>query len=126
MSAVDTKQAGAMNNTLGATLIAGGVGIALFARAHRPIEGFMDALGRGPTAWAFKPEFYTGILLFAALCGLAGILRIVRGNRVPNIAKMLSKEESGLERIKAAKELLNAGAIDAAEFDRIKMRALEN
>ena len=91
-----------------------GIGLGLFAMyfIQRP-----DYNSR-----AFGPY---GILFFAALFALAGILRLAQGKKASNIGKILSGEGSGLDQIKKAKELLDAGAIDAAEFERIKRSALD-
>lgn len=120
----DTKQASGKNTTTGVVLIIVGLAIGLFAYAHRPPEGFVDAMNRADS-WVFKSGVYYVILFIAALCGLAGILRLAKGKKTPNISKILSGEGSSLDEIKKAKDLLDAGAIDAAEFEKIKKSALE-
>lgn len=84
----------------------------------------MDAMQRSDS-WAFKPQVYYGILLIAALFGLAGILRIVKGTaKSVNSAATAPSGTSNLEEIKKAKELLDAGAITFAEFEKIKSNAI--
>lgn len=64
------------NQTIGSTLLVLGAALGIFAYAHRPIEGFGDALTRNST-WVLKPEPYYGALFVAALFVIAGILRFV-------------------------------------------------
>ncbi len=125
MSTSDTKQTvDGKNTTTGAVLIIIGLAIGLFAFAHRPPVGFVDAMNR-EGSWMFKSGAYYTILFIAALCGLAGVLRLAKGKKTPNIAKILSGEGSSLDQIKKAKELLDSGAIDATEYEKIKKKALE-
>ena len=124
MSADEKKKSGGKGTTAGVMQIVLGIGIALFACAHRPPTGFMDEINRAGS-WYFKPGMYYVILFIAALFALAGILRLVQGKKAPKIAQILSGEGSSLDQIKKAKELLDSGAIDAAEFERIKKTALE-
>ncbi len=58
------------NVTIGSILIILGLGIGLFAYAHRPPDGLVDAMNRGDS-WAFKPNIYYVIMFIAALFGLA-------------------------------------------------------
>jgi hypothetical protein len=109
----------------GAGLIVIGLVIGIFAYAHRPPDGFVDAMNRAGS-WAFKPGVYYVVLFIAIACGLAGILRIAKVKKAPRIAKFISGGEgSSLDEIRKAKELLDAGAIDETEFKKIKQRALE-
>ncbi len=111
---------------IGIILMVVGVGLGLFAYAHRPITGIMDGMQR-VDSWAFKTEAYYGILFIAALFVLAGILRLVLGISASSAASKPSVAgESKLDQIKKAKELLDAGAITAAEFEKIKKSALDS
>lgn len=112
MSSGASNPSSSKGNTTGVVQIVVGIGLGLFAYAHRPVEGFIDAMQRADS-WAFKPSIYYGILFIAALLALAGVLRLTQGKKAPNIGKILSGEGSGLDRIKKAKELLDSGAIDA-------------
>ena len=118
-------QGGTNSTTSGVVLIVIGLVIAFATYSHRPPDGFMDAMNRADS-WAFKPEFYYLFLFISALCGLAGILRIMKGKKPTNIARIISGGQgSSLEEIRKAKELLDAGAIDASEFEAIKKKALD-
>lgn len=125
MTTSETIPSSGKSTAMGTVQIVIGIALGLFAYAHRPPVGFMDAMNRADS-WAFKPSFYYVILFIAALCVLAGILRMAKGKRAPNIAAILSGgEASSLDEIKKAKDLLDAGAIDMSEFEKVKKRALE-
>lgn len=123
MSNSDSAPSNGNNTTVGTIQIVIGLAIGLIAYAHRPPEGFMDAIQRGGS-WALNPNAYYGCLFFAGLFVLAGIVRFTRGQKSPNIENNPSGEGSSLDQIKKAKELLDAGAINAAEFEKIKKKAL--
>lgn len=63
---------------IGAFLFVAGLALGFFTYAHRPPEGFMDALQRADS-WAFKREVYYILLFVSALFGVAGLLRIAKG-----------------------------------------------
>ena len=124
MSTSESNQGGRNNSTTGVILIVICIALGLFTYAHRPPDGFVDAMNRGDT-WVFKSGIYYVIMFIVALIGLAGIMRLVKGKKTPEIARILSGEGSSLDQIKKAKELLDSGAIDSAEFEKIKKKALE-
>ncbi len=107
-----------MGKIVGWVQIGVGLRLVLFASEHRPVSGLVDAMSRRET-WVFNPLPYYLVLLFAALLVWFGYIR-VRGRRAAR------REDGGeaLERITKAKELLDAGAIDPGEFERIKKEAL--
>lgn len=68
------------HTTIGSILAVAGLGLGFFTYAHRPAEGFMDALQRSDS-WAFKSEVYYALLFLAALVLVAGALRLAKGLR---------------------------------------------
>lgn len=107
------------------------VGILLFvwARSHSPNMGFGEMMTK-MDSYILKPEVYYGAITIAVLFALGGAINLVKslqaeGKKGLNIGKILTGEGSSLDEIKKAKELLDAGAIDAAEFERIKKSAME-
>ena len=71
-----------------------------------------------------------GLFLILTVCWLAvairGTVKLFKSVQGSKIGKRLTGEGSGLDQIKKAKELLDSGAIDAAEFEKIKKEALES
>ena len=105
-----------------------GIGIFIWARAHSPNMGFGEMLTKADSFILKEPVYYA-VLGIAALFAIGGIINVVKslgadGKTALNVAKSLTGQDTGLEKIKKAKELLDAGAIDAAEFAKIKKEAL--
>ena len=107
------------------------VGILLFmwARAHSPNMGFGEMITK-MDSYIIKPPVYYSAIIIAVLFAIGGAINLVKslqtdGSKPLNIAKILSGAGSSLDQIKKAKELLDAGAIDAAEFEKIKKDALD-
>ncbi len=66
------------NIITGTILIILGLGLGFFTQAHRPPEGFMDALNRADS-WAFKNEVYYALLFISALLGVLGLVGTISG-----------------------------------------------
>ena len=105
---------------VGSLAIVIGLAIGFYAYIHRPVTGLFDAAQRADS-WVFKQNPYYGLVAFAGLLVLAGILRFIKAEKA---ASSPSGEGSSLDEIRKAKELLDSGAIDATEFEKIKKTAL--
>jgi uncharacterized membrane protein HdeD (DUF308 family) len=111
----------------GIFVLAGGILLFIWARAHSPNMGFGQMLTKA-NSFILKEPFYYTVLFIAGLMVLGGVINLVKSLRGDGVAsntdKSLSGEGSTLDQIKKAKELLDAGAINADEFEKIKKSAL--
>ena len=113
----------------GGVAIAIAIGLFMWARAHSPNMGFGEMMTQ-MDSYILKPPVYYGAIIIAVLFAIGGAINLVKslqmeGKKGLSIPKIFTGEGSGLDQIKKAKELLDAGAIDAAEFEKIKKEALD-
>lgn len=114
---------------LRATAIVGimlGLALGFWARAHSPHMGFGEMMTKMDSYMINEPAYYAfmGVAALLVLLG-AGAFFTSLGTPVPAGAAFPPGVGSSLDQIKKAKELLDAGAITAPEFEKIKKTALD-
>ena len=112
----------------GIVVIVLGAGLLLWARGHSPNMGFGEMMMMDANGYIIKQPLYNGILIIGGLAILSGVINLVRSFQAEGAtgANSPAAQPAGLDRIKQAKELLDAGAIDAAEFEKIKKETLKS
>ena len=76
------KTKSGMQTAAGFFFVVMGIGLGLWAYAHRAPTGLFDALsrfGNKPEAWYFKPGVYYAVMFLAAFFVLGGVVSLIRG-----------------------------------------------
>lgn len=105
-----------------------GLILVFWSRAHSPYMGLGEMMTK-PNTFILKEGAYYILLMTSAGLILGGVFLFIKGfvGLNPNFAKALSGAKgSRLDELRKAKELLDSGAIDADEFERIKKTELES
>ena len=107
-------------------LVTGVVGFIIYFVRWQSLSGGMAGFAAAfDQNLALLRFWYFILMVFWLVIGIRGGVRLFKSPEGKKIGKMFSAEESGLDKIKKAKELLDAGAIDTAEFEKIKKAELE-
>ena len=107
-------------------LVAGVVGFIIYFVRWQSLSGGMAGFAAAfDQNLALLRFWYFILMLFWLVIGIRGAVKLFKSPEGKKLGKMFSGEDTGLDKIKKAKELLDAGAIDAAEFEKIKKGALE-
>jgi uncharacterized membrane protein len=107
-------------------LVVGVVGFIIYFVRFQSLSGGMAGFAAAfDQNLALLRSWYFILMLFWLVIGIRGAVKLLKSPEGNKLGKMFSGEDTGLDKIKKAKELLDAGAIDTAEFDKIKKEALE-
>lgn len=111
------------STTSGVITVSIGVALGYWALSHSPNMG-LGGLLTHYDSYILKPPFYYSVMTIAAIFVLGGATTLIKRIIITISDSRSEGNPSRLDDIKKAKELLDAGAIDQSEYDKIKRSAL--